>query len=134
MIWCRWGPTEKLTEMAAKGFIELGDCCWPEHIGIFTVPVRVAVQYNIPLIIWGENSQLEHGGPATWRDKNYLDRNWLEQFQMLGCRISDLINEGLDKKDLLVFDYPSDDELKKVGVTGLFLGYYIWFFSRLVGE
>ena len=40
-------------EMVRKGFFDLGDSCWPEHIGIFTAPVRVAVQYKIPLIIWG---------------------------------------------------------------------------------
>lgn len=111
--------------MVRKGFFDLGDCCWPEHIGIFTAPVRVAVQYGIPLIIWGENSQFEYGGPASKRDNYYLDRNWLEQFQMLGCRISDLYDEGFDRKDLLAFEYPSDLELKRVGVTGLFLGYYI---------
>lgn len=111
-------------QMVRKGFFDLGDCCWPEHIGIFTAPVRVAVQYKIPLIIWGENSQFEYGGPASRRENNYLDRNWLEQFQMLGYRISDLYDEGFERKDLLVFEYPSDEELKQVGVTGLFLGYY----------
>jgi hypothetical protein len=44
---------------------------------------------------------------------------------MYGYRISDLYEEGFEKKDLLVFEYPSDGELKEVGVTGLFLGYYI---------
>ncbi|MBU1912296.1 MAG: N-acetyl sugar amidotransferase [Candidatus Omnitrophica bacterium] len=111
-------------KMVRKGFFDLGDCCWPEHIGIFTAPPRVAVQYNIPLLIWGENSQFEYGGPASKRDNNYLDRNWLEQFQMLGYRISDLYEEGFDRKDLLAFEYPSDEELKNIGVTGLFLGYY----------
>lgn len=111
-------------QMVRKGFFDLGDCCWPEHIGIFTAPIRVAVQYKIPLIIWGENSQLEYGGPASKRENNYLDRNWLEQFQMLGYRISDLYLEGFDRKDLLVFEYPNDKEIEEVGVTGLFLGYY----------
>ncbi len=112
-------------KMARKGFFDLGDCCWPEHIGIFTGPPRVAVQYRIPLIIWGENSQFEYGGPASKRNNNFLDRNWLEQFQMSGYRISDLYDEGFDRKDLLTFKYPSDEEIKNVGVTGLFLGYYI---------
>ncbi len=112
-------------QMVRKGFFDLGDSCWPEHIGIFTAPPRVSVQYKIPLLIWGENSQLEYGGPASKRGNNYLDRNWLEQFQMYGYRISDLYHEGFDKKDLLAFEYPSDKELKDVGVTGLFLGYYL---------
>ncbi len=112
-------------QMVRKGFFDLGDCCWPEHIGIFTSPVRVAVQYRIPLLIWGENSQFEYGGPASQRNNNYLDRNWLEQFQMLGYRISDLYEEGFDRKDLLTFEYPTDLELKEAGVTGMFLGYYV---------
>lgn len=111
-------------ELVRIGFFKLGDCCWPEHIGIFTAPVRVAVQYNIPLLIWGENSQFEYGGPASKKENNFLDRNWLEQFQMLGYRISDVVHDGIDMKDIKVFHYPTDEEINKVGVTGLFLGYF----------
>ena len=112
-------------QMTRKGFFDLGDCCWPEHIGIFTAPVRVAVQYQVPLIVWGENPQFEYGGPASSRKNSFLDRNWLEQFQMLGYRISDLYEEGFRRKDLLTFEYPTDSELDEVGITGLFLGHYI---------
>lgn len=111
-------------EMVKVGFHKLGDCCWPEHIGIFTAPVRVAVQYKVPLIIWGENSQLEYGGPAHARESQILDRRWLEEYQMLGYRINDLVQDGLEIKDLKVFEYPTDLELTQVGVTGLFLGYF----------
>jgi N-acetyl sugar amidotransferase len=111
-------------EMSKIGFHKLGDCCWPEHIGIFTTPVQVAVRYNIPLIIWGENSQLEYGGPASAREAQILDRRWLEEYQMLGYRISDLVHDGFDPKDLKVWEYPSDEDLRRVGVTGLFLGYF----------
>ncbi len=111
-------------QLVRIGFFKLGDCCWPEHIGIFTAPVRVAVQYKVPLIIWGENSQFEYGGPASHKDKNYLDRNWLEQFQMCGHRISDAVHDGVDMNTVKVLQYPTDEELANVGVTGLFLGYY----------
>lgn len=111
-------------QITRRTFFDLGDCCWPEHVGIFTVPPRVAVQYKIPLLIWGENSQFEYGGPASKRENSYLDRDWFEQFAVMGYRVSDLIDEGFDKKDLLVFQYPSDEELKEARVTGLFLGYY----------
>ncbi len=111
-------------EMVRIGFFKLGDCCWPEHIGIFTAPIRVAVQYNVPLVIWGENSQFEYGGPASKKENNYLDRNWLEQFQMLGHRIEDVVHDGVKLNDIKTFHYPSDEEVRNVGVTGLFLGYF----------
>ena len=43
-------------KMAQFGLKELGDFQWPEHIGIFTVPVQIAVRYKIPLVIWGGES------------------------------------------------------------------------------
>ncbi|MEA3346919.1 MAG: N-acetyl sugar amidotransferase [Candidatus Auribacterota bacterium] len=112
-------------KMVRIGFFKLGDCCWPEHIGIFTAPFRVAYQYKVPLLIWGENPHFEYGGPAAVRGGHILDQHWLEEFQMLGYRLSDLVHDGIDMKDLKAMAYPSDKELKKVGVTGLFLGHYI---------
>lgn len=111
-------------ELVRIGFFKLGDCCWPEHIGIFTAPIRIAVNYKIPLLIWGENSQFEYGGPATHKENNYLDRNWLEQFQMSGHRLEDTVHDGIDFNNIKTLHYPSDQEIKEVGVTGLFLGYF----------
>ena len=112
-------------EMVRIGFFKLGDCCWPEHIGIFTAPFRVAYQYRIPLLIWGENPHFEYGGPASIRSGSILNQHWLEEFQMLGYRISDLANDGIDLQDLKMFTYPTDKQLKEAKITGLFLGYYI---------
>lgn len=109
------------------GLVEVGDISWPEHVGIFTIPVRAAVQFNVPLIVWGENSQNEYGGPAAAADNNTLTRRWLEEFGgLLGMRVSDLSETyGVESKHLLPYQYPSDEELQKVGVTGLFLGHYL---------
>lgn len=109
------------------GLTEVGDIAWPEHVGIFTIPVRAAVQFNVPLIVWGENSQNEYGGPAAASDNNVLTRRWLEEFGgLLGMRVSDLSETyGIAPKNLLPYQYPSDEELQRVGVTGLFLGHYL---------
>ena len=104
----------------------IGDVSWPEHVTIFTIPVRMAVQFNVPLIVWGENPQHEYGGPAASTTKNILDRRWLEEFGgLLGFRVSDLIGQaGITANDLVQYRYPSDEDLARVGVTGIFLGYY----------
>ncbi len=119
-------------KMVIEGFRRVGDNEWPNHVGIFTVPVNLAVRLKIPLLIWGENSQLEYGGPASAAGKNYLDRRWLEEFGgLLGNRVEDMIGvEGITKKDLLPYIYPDIADLKRVGVTGLFLGYYFKWDAR----
>ena len=109
------------------GLTQVGDISWAEHVGIFTIPVRVAVQFNVPLIIWGENSQHEYGGPAAAAEKKLLDRRWLEEFGgLLGMCVSDLAGlEGIEERHLLPYHYPSDEDIQRVGVTGLFLGHFI---------
>lgn len=109
------------------GLEEVGDISWPEHVGIFTIPVRVAINYGISLIIWGENSQNEYGGPEHAQKNNVLDRSWLEEFGgLLGLRVSDLADVyGLSTKDLVPYQYPDDDELDRAQISGLFLGHYI---------
>lgn len=106
---------------------EIGDISWSEHVTIFTIPVRVAVAMNIPLLVWGENSQNEYGGPAAAAENNVLNRRWLEEFGgMLGFRVNDLIGQiGITRKDIIQYTYPCDEDLKSVGVTGLFLGHYM---------
>lgn len=104
----------------------IGDISWPEHVLIFTVPVRVAINYNIRLIVWGENSQNEYGGPENAAKKNILDSMWLQEFGGLGgLRVSDLIDSGeFKKEELLLYQYPGMKELRKSKIIGIFLGHY----------
>jgi len=118
--------------MVIEGFKTLGDNEWPDHVGIFTVPAHFAVKFNIPLLLWGENSQFEYGGPAASQENKHLNRRWLEEFGgLLGYRVEDMIGvEGITQKDLYLYTYPSDEEIERVGVTGLFLGHYFSWDTR----
>jgi N-acetyl sugar amidotransferase len=108
------------------GLEEVGDISWPEHVGIFTIPVRAAVQFKVPLIVWGENSQNEYGGPEAATSRQTLDRRWLEEFGgLLGMRVSDLAEtRNIAAGDLAPYTYPTAEELEGVGVTGIFLGHF----------
>lgn len=124
---------EVYKSMVIESFKRVGDEMWPNHIGIFTIPVIFAVKFKIPLIIWGENSQQEYGGPDLRSvQSRVLNRKWLEEFGgLLGNRIEDMIGvDGINKKDLTPYFYPSDEEINKIGVTGVFLGSYFFWDAR----
>ena len=106
---------------------EIGDISWPEHLTIFTIPVQIALQYNVKLILWGENSQNEYGGPTGSEEAKFLDRRWLEEFGgLLGLRVSDLtlMDDKINDKDLILYKYPDKEILEKAKIKGLFLGYF----------
>src|SRR5207237_10267579 len=45
---------------------------------------------------------------------------------LLGLRVTDLIGqEDIEPHHLIQYTYPTDTELQDVGVTGIFLGYYL---------
>jgi N-acetyl sugar amidotransferase len=120
-------------KMVVESFKRIGDEMWPNHIGIFTIPVMMAVKLNIPLIIWGGNPQQEYGGPSLETVKNrILNRKWLEEFGgLLGNRIQDMVGvDGITEKELTPYFYPEDEEIEKVGVTGIFLGHYFFWDAR----
>ena len=107
-------------KLAKEAFKRTGDNEWQNHLGIFTTVPKFAVNFNIPLIIWGESPQIEYGGPASSKYRNTLDRQWLEEFGgLLGNRISDMVGvDGLTKKDLALYMYSRDEDINRVGVTG----------------
>ena len=114
--------------LARFGLKKLGDFQWPEHIGIFTVPVQIAVKYKIPLIIWGENPQFEYGQPTDISIDTILDRKWLEKnggYFLDKIKPQDMIKHGFELNDIQPYLYPSDEEINQAGVTGIFLGSYI---------
>lgn len=107
-------------ELNKFGLETVGDISWPEHASIFTVPFRVAVEMGIRLVVFGECSQNEYGGPAA--DSNIIDRRWLEEYGgLLGLRVSDL---PFPEEKLWQYTYPTNEELERAGVTGVFMGYY----------
>ena len=102
---------------------EIGDISWAEHVTIFTIPVRIAIQFGIPLIVWGENPQSEYGGPYQAQEARKLDQRWLQEYGgLIGLRVSDLIESGFGtERELKLYTYPNLD-LKTT--NGIFLGQY----------
>jgi N-acetyl sugar amidotransferase len=123
---------EVYRKMVVESFRRVGDEMWPNHIGIFTIPVMIAVKFGIQLIVWGENSQQEYGGPLESVHTKVLNRSWLEEFGgLLGNRIQDMVGvNGITEKDLTPYFYPTDEDIERVGVHGIFLGHYFFWDAR----
>ncbi len=122
----------------------VGDLTWSEEVAVSCSVVRLAMKMDIKLIIWGENSENENGGPEKNSDFfNEIiqrhDGDWFEEFGGTnGLRSSDLLslwsNEGITELDLLPYTFPSREEFKKKEILGIFLGHYIPWDGHLNAE
>ncbi len=118
---------ELMEKLAVEGMKIFGDFCWHCHAGVGSYPMRVAVQYKVPLVIWGEPTAAEYGsGPYTYDDFEEQDEKHFERQFLAGVTGKEFIGKsGITERDLKSFQFPSLDELREVGVRGIYLGNYI---------
>ena len=97
----------------------------PMHMAIFNIPISIALKFNIPLVIWGENSAFEYGDSSEASKGFRLDAEWFKKYGVThGTTAEDWINEGFSQKELTPYFGPNLDELEQKGVSAIFLGYY----------
>jgi N-acetyl sugar amidotransferase len=111
------------------GLEMVGDASWPQHASIWAIPFQAAIDLKIPLLIWGENSQAQYGGPIGSDEAKQMTRRWTSEFGGLnGMRASDFVGlEGITKRDMQDYMMPSDDDIKNSAIEAHFLGaYYPW--------
>ncbi len=115
---------EKKFTLAA--FEKYGSTAVPMHMAIFSIPLQLAVRFQIPLVVWGENSAFEYGGADDVRTGFQLDAAWLKAHGVThGTTAKDWIGVGgLTAKDMVPYTAPDDAELERAGVLAVFLGYY----------
>tara|TARA_Y100000768_G_C23959833_1_gene674717 strand:+ start:767 stop:1888 length:1122 start_codon:yes stop_codon:yes gene_type:complete len=117
--------------LVLKAFELLGDHYWVNHVGIFTVPYHFAVMFDIPLVMFGENPQLEYGGPEKSRDNMVMDRAWRQEFGLMrNFREEDMLDDEISKDDLTMLYYPPDDVIENKGILGTFYGHFFKWNAR----
>jgi imidazoleglycerol phosphate synthase cyclase subunit len=116
-----------LKKLNRLGFLIMGDMNWHAHLGITTSPCQIAVKYDIPLVIWGEHGYLDLCGQFSLDDfpeMSYRDR--LEHFAR-GYEWNYMVGlDGIRQSDMNPWKYPTDEEIFKVGLRGLYLGNYVY--------
>jgi imidazoleglycerol phosphate synthase cyclase subunit len=114
-----------LKKLNRLGFKIMGDMNWHGHIGICTIPMKIAALHKIPLVIWGEHGYQDLCGQFSMNDfVEWTYRNRLEHF----CRGFDwnyMVGfEDITASDMHAYQYPSDEEMFNVGLRGLYLSNY----------
>ncbi|MFZ5810998.1 MAG: N-acetyl sugar amidotransferase [Thermodesulfobacteriota bacterium] len=126
-----------LIKMNRIGFKLQGDMNWHAHCGIFTVPIQVAVRYKVPLILWGEQGFMDVGGMYSYNDFIEFTAKFRKEHALRGYDWNNFTDRGLDAlgrgelkegltpKDLLWAVYPTDEEIARAGVRGIYLSNYM---------
>lgn len=115
----------------------IGDMYWHVLAGSRTFPVQVATKFNIPLIIWGVNGWLDQVGMFSHHDEVEMTKKVRKEHALRRLDAESLlgVNSEISHKDLQPYTYPSDVQLEKSRVRGLYLGNYVfWDSQKQIGD
>ena len=108
-----------------KAYKKFGIPLIPMHMALHAIPLQIAVNFKIPLIIWGENSAFEYGGDDESLKGMQLSRNWLLKYGVTnGTTYQDWVDEDMSVQDLSPYYWPTEEEQIKSGVKAIFLGHF----------
>lgn len=112
----------KLTKLA---FENLGDPFLPFIYGQNNMPLQMAEKFDIPLIMYGENSEVEYGGNMA--DAYVPTRDWKNKnsnILMSGMPPEKFLEHGISENDLIPYLPPAAGRLEKMDLEIHYFGYY----------
>jgi len=114
----------KLTRIA---FEEKGEPLKFLEVAIYTIPLKIAIKFGIPLVVFGENSAYEYG--TTDKERYSANNTILNLFETID--IDFWLQRGISRNELNAIIPPSEKELKNIKPEVIFMSYFIPWSSNI---
>ncbi len=88
---------------------------------IYTYPLHMAVKFNTPLLVYGENVSYEYGGAGAI--ETYSAKDQISNGVGSGIETDELLGDGVSLRDLNFFTPPSHEEIEKL--EPIYISYFI---------
>jgi len=97
-------------ELIKIGFRDFGDPDLLSHTLLHAMPLRLATQLNIPLVLLGENSAFEYGGDASIAENPEMSHEWFLKYAANNGQDAHYVskNYNIPYSLLIPYDYPVD--------------------------
>lgn len=110
--------------LTKHSFTEFGNPVRSSEYPLLAFPLHVAMNHNIPLVIYGENPVLEVGDlQESGLDGDANDMNKMNT--LAGGDASIWQVDGVKESDIAYYQIPAREEIEKAGVRAIYIGYYI---------
>lgn len=107
-----------------EGFLNFTNWAKASEQAIIGSAPKIAIKYNIPLILWGENPGLQLGDMKTLGRTGYDGNNLRHMNTVSSGSLDWLHKKGLKSQDLICFQYPSVEEFDRAKLQIVYLGWF----------
>ena len=116
---------ETWRKLMASAFRRFTNWCKSTELALFSAVPRLAIRYQIPLILWGENPGLQLGDLKTLGQTGYDGNNLRNMNTLSGGGLQWMQEEGFSEQDLLAYRYPDPEEFDAAGLQIVYLGWFL---------
>ena len=95
--------TQTYKKLTSLSFSEVGDPFQPFIYGQYNYPVKVALENNISVMMYGENGEVEYGGDMKYAFKPYNDFEARDKHYFSKFPVDVWKKYNLSEKELLEF-------------------------------
>ena len=108
-------------KLMRKTFERFGKPTWYVDRLIYTYPLQMAIKFNTPLLVYGENVSYEYGGSDAV--ETYSAKNQLINGVASDIEDKDLLGDGVDLKDLFLTRAPSKADMDRL--DPIYISYFM---------
>jgi N-acetyl sugar amidotransferase len=118
-------PNQKVSRhLTRRFFLERGNPKVHWDAGINSIPVQVAVKWNIPLIFYAEHGESEYGG-KTLSEEHRKFRDLAEVLEhQIGDDPMNWVDDVVGEADLAPYLYPDAEDINRVGIKAMYFAYF----------
>jgi len=108
-----------------ESFLRFTNWARSTELALFSSVPQLAIRYEIPLILWGENPGLQLGDLKTLGRTGYDGNNLRFMNTLSGAALDWMLDTGMDERNLLPYRYPTPDEFDQHGLQIVYLGWFL---------
>lgn len=118
-------PNQRVSRRLARRFmIERGNPKVHWDAGVNTVPLQVAVNYEIPLVFYAEHGESEYGGRVLSEESRKI-RDITEVLEhQIGDDPLNWTDDEIEERDLAPYCYPEVEDVEAVGIKAMYFAYF----------
>jgi len=113
-------------KMMRIAFEEIGSPEWLWDRAVYVFPIRMAINFKIPLVVYGENVSYEYGGYQ--KGETYSAKEQINNDVVKPVPLDLWLKGGITKKELnniCTMLYPSKEEIEEAGLEPIYLSYFV---------
>ncbi|MBS0289673.1 MAG: N-acetyl sugar amidotransferase [Proteobacteria bacterium] len=110
-------------KLSKRSFIDYGNINKYAELALFSTPFRAGIDYQIPLVLFGENPALEAGDQNS--GQGYDATKIIHNNTLGGHSHRIWLDKDVQEKDLILYRFPTEDEFLTWQGKGIFMGFYL---------